>query len=124
GGSPITGYVVVASSSATMSAGATQTSAKVNHLKNGVSYTFTVTALNAVGASSPSAPSNAVVPQPPNNRTSAAGAGTSAQSTPSENSSGRAATTDPSATQPTGKVIGASSVPDRSLTSCPRPNNN
>jgi len=117
GGSPITGYVVLSSTSATTSAGATQTSATMSHLKNGVSYTFTVAALNAVGASSPSALSNAVVPEPPKHRTSAAGAGTSAQSTPSVSSGGGGAATDRSSTQSTGKVIGASSAPGRALAS-------
>jgi len=117
GGSPITGYVVLSSSSATVSASANQTSATMNHLKNGVSYTFTVTALNASGASSPSAPSNAVVPESRKNRTSAEGTGSSAQSTASVSSGGGGAATGRSSTQSTGNVMGASSVPGRALTS-------
>ncbi|MCX7621945.1 MAG: fibronectin type III domain-containing protein, partial [Acidimicrobiales bacterium] len=63
GGSPITGYSVVASpggASATVSA--SQTSATLTGLTNGVTYTFTVTAINANGPGSASFPSNPVTP--------------------------------------------------------------
>ncbi len=67
GGSPITGYTVttyfgVLPLGATNVGGST-TSATVGSLTNGSSYTFKVTANNAVGASPASAASNAVVPR-------------------------------------------------------------
>jgi len=62
GGSPITSYTVTSSPGAkTCVTGGTLT-CTVNGLSNGVSYTFSVTATNAIGTSSPSAPSNAVIP--------------------------------------------------------------
>jgi hypothetical protein len=66
GGSPITSYTVtpyqggVAQTPMTVNAPAT--SATVSNLTNGTSYTFTVSAANAVGAGSASAPSNVVTP--------------------------------------------------------------
>lgn len=77
GGSPLTGYTVTASPGGqTAAAGASATSAVVSGLTNGTSYTFTVTAQNALGTSAPSAPSNAVtpagVPGAPGNVTAAA----------------------------------------------------
>lgn len=61
--SPITGYTVTASpGGATASATAPTTSATVPGLINGIAYTFTVKATNAIGTSSASAPSNAVTP--------------------------------------------------------------
>jgi len=63
GGSPITGYVVTASSDGiTATVEGDATSVTVTGLTNGITYTFTVHALNAAGASTASAPSDAVVP--------------------------------------------------------------
>ncbi|HEY2261796.1 MAG TPA: fibronectin type III domain-containing protein [Streptosporangiaceae bacterium] len=63
GGAPITGYTVTSSPgglSATAGPGAT--SVDVGGLTFGTSYTFTMVATNAAGASAKSAPSNAVTP--------------------------------------------------------------
>jgi len=58
GGSPITGYTVVASpGGASCTADASATSCRIDGLKNGAAYTFTVTATNAFGTSPASAPS-------------------------------------------------------------------
>jgi putative nucleotidyltransferase with HDIG domain len=66
GGSPVTSYTVtpyVAGTSQTPSVfGSTATSQVVGGLSNGTTYTFTVTATNSVGTSSPSSPSIAVTP--------------------------------------------------------------
>jgi hypothetical protein len=67
GDSPITGYTVtpyVGSTAQTpVGAGASATAATVTGLDNGTSYTFKVTATNAVGTSAASAASAAVTPQ-------------------------------------------------------------
>jgi hypothetical protein len=66
GGSPITGYTVTSSPGhfvATVTASAT--TATVTGLTNGTSYTFTVTATNAVGTGPASPASNAVTPAAP-----------------------------------------------------------
>jgi len=66
-GAPITSYLVTSSPGGVMvsipppASGNTAT-ALVGGLTNGVSYTFTVQAVNPAGPSAPSAPSNAVVP--------------------------------------------------------------
>ncbi len=66
GGSPITGYTVTpyvgASAQTPVEAGAGASSAIVKGLSNGTSYTFTVTATNAVGSGAPSGASAAVTP--------------------------------------------------------------
>ncbi len=70
GGSPITGYTVTAADSTTpanggQTAGGTASPITVMGLTNGDSYTFTVTATNAIGTGDPSGPSNAVTPEAP-----------------------------------------------------------
>ncbi|KFN45028.1 autotransporter domain-containing protein [Arenimonas oryziterrae] len=64
GGSPILSYTVTSTPGNIVATGA-GTPIAVNGLTNGVSYTFTVVATNAVGDSLPSGPSNAVVPVGP-----------------------------------------------------------
>ena len=68
GGSPITSYTVTpyigstAQTPATVNGPAPPTSATITGLTNGTTYTFTVSATNAVGTGPASAPSNAVTP--------------------------------------------------------------
>jgi hypothetical protein len=79
GGSPITGYTVISNPKGGVdaNAGKTSTTHTMKGLKNGIAYTFTVTAKNKVGtspASSPSLPvTPATVPGPPTNVTATAG---------------------------------------------------
>jgi hypothetical protein len=61
GGSPITSYTVTAVPGDKTATGA-GSPITVSGLTNGTSYTFTVSATNGIGASSPSIPSNAVTP--------------------------------------------------------------
>jgi hypothetical protein len=63
GGSAITGYVVTAApGGATCNAGPGASSCVISGLNNGSTYSFTVTARNAAGTSSPSSSSNSVTP--------------------------------------------------------------
>jgi len=62
GGSAITGYAVTSSPGALTCTTTGATTCTVSGLTNGTSYTFTVTATNAIGTGAPSSPSNAVTP--------------------------------------------------------------
>ena len=64
GGAAIDRYTVTSSPGGKTATGTSRTLV-VTGLTNGVSYTFTVTAHNAVGESAPSTASNAVTPSPP-----------------------------------------------------------
>jgi len=61
GGGTITSYIVT-SSPGNITATGVKSPITITGLTNGISYTFTVTAINSAGPSSPSASSNAVVP--------------------------------------------------------------
>jgi hypothetical protein len=86
GGSPITGYTVtpfIGSTAQTpVPVSASATSTTVSGLTNGTSYTFTVTAANAIGTGPASAPSPAVTPTAP----TAPGAPTGVTATPGNGS--------------------------------------
>src|SRR5262249_17951275 len=61
GGSPITSYTVTASPGGAAASGSASP-ITVPGLNNGIAYTFTVTATNAVGTGPSSSPSNSVTP--------------------------------------------------------------
>ena len=63
GGSAITSYTAI--SNAGQSCTTSRTSCQINGLTNGTSYTFTVTALNAIGVSDTSTASVAITPSEP-----------------------------------------------------------
>jgi hypothetical protein len=67
GGTPITGYKITpyigSAAQPSTSVSASTTSTKITGLSNGSTYTFKVTASNAVGSSEASQPSGAVTPQ-------------------------------------------------------------
>jgi hypothetical protein len=88
GGSPITGYTVTSIPDGLTASTVGATSATVTGLTNGTSYTFTVTANNLNGPSSPSAPSNSVVPTAGIARSNTAEGGTSGTSVTTANSGG------------------------------------
>ena len=62
GGSPVIGYLVLSSPDGLVVAGSASP-ISVSGLRNGTSYNFVVTAINAVGPGAASVPSNAIVPQ-------------------------------------------------------------
>jgi Fibronectin type III domain len=64
GGSAITGYTVVSNPPGGLDAeaGTLSMSRSITGLTNGIAYTFTVSATNAIGTGPPSQPSNAVTP--------------------------------------------------------------
>lgn len=64
GGSPITGYIVTSNPGSITATGTGET-ITVTGLQNGITYTFTVKAINAVGNGAESAVSNAVTPYTP-----------------------------------------------------------
>jgi Domain of unknown function (DUF1929)/Fibronectin type III domain/Kelch motif len=70
GGSPITSYTItpyagsVAQPATVVSGSPPATTAVVSGLTNGTTYTFTVSATNAIGTSQPSAPSGQMTPSP------------------------------------------------------------
>jgi len=63
-GGAITGYTVTSlpAGGIDLDAGTTSLSHRITGLVNGSSYNFTVTAINGIGTSQPSAPSNSIIP--------------------------------------------------------------
>ncbi|MBA2380504.1 MAG: fibronectin type III domain-containing protein [Chloroflexi bacterium] len=94
GGSPITSYTVTSSPGGLTATTAGATSATVTGLANDTSYTFTVSAANAVGTGPSSDPSAPVTPQ-----AGAAAPQTTTETVPA--STGGTATTDPTNSGPT-----------------------
>ncbi|MDF2511699.1 MAG: hypothetical protein K0S04_1565, partial [Herbinix sp.] len=82
GGSPITGYIVT-SSPGNITAAGSGTTITVPGLSNGITYTFTVKAINAAGNGTASAVSNAVTPQSPSGSGSSGGGTTPVAQDPS-----------------------------------------
>jgi hypothetical protein len=98
-GSAIASYTVTASpAGASTTVAGSQTTATVTALTNGTSYTFTVVATNAIGASAPSTASNAVTPSisaapdAPTGVVAAAGAGLASVSWTAPSDNGNAIT--------------------------------
>ena len=81
GGSAVTGYTVASNPTGGVDAdaGSTSTTHTVTGLTNGTTYTFTITATNAIGTGPPSDPSNSITPgkapDPPTGLTASAGNG-------------------------------------------------
>ena len=100
-GAAVTGYTVTASPGGTSAVvDGSSTSAVVDGLANGTAYTFTVTAVNAIGPSPASAASSAVTPQDPNKPTvtSVTGPAAITRSTSAQFSFGATDVSDPAAT--------------------------
>ena len=70
GGALVTSYLVSTPSGQSITVGGTTTSVTIPGLTNGVKYSFTVTAANAIGTGAASTGSRAVIPQIPTNITS------------------------------------------------------
>ncbi|TMV47660.1 hypothetical protein FE783_21675 [Paenibacillus mesophilus] len=83
GGSSITGYVVT-TAQGNISASGTASPITVTGLTNGISYTFTVKAINNAGSSAPSVESNAVTPSSPSSGGGSGGSDDGGGSTPSQ----------------------------------------
>ncbi|GAA0133766.1 hypothetical protein YSY43_06060 [Paenibacillus sp. YSY-4.3] len=94
GGSPITGYEVIAQPGNIVTTGASSP-ITVAGLLNGTSYTFTVRAINAAGSSASSVESNAVIPDSP-----ASGGETPSEPSQPGGSSGSSGGTGQAPTQP------------------------
>jgi len=106
GGSPITSYTVTSSPGGLTATTAGATSTTVTGLTDGVSYTFSVVATNAVGPSNPSSPSNSVTPIAGIVNTNSAEGGTAGVAVTTANSGGASGT----AFTVVGKGSGASIV--------------
>ncbi|MHA6534096.1 S-layer homology domain-containing protein [Paenibacillus sp. BAC0078] len=87
GGSPITSYEVIAEPGGVVVKG-TASPIVVTGLSNETSYTFTVKALNKIGASAASAASNAVVPRGSSSSSGTDGSGAASTPTASQAASG------------------------------------
>ncbi len=120
GGSAITGYTATSSPSGLIGvSNGAGTSIVVNGLTNGISYTFTVTATNAVGESTPSSPSNAVTPatvsSAPTNVVGTAGNGQVTLTFGAPTTNGGSAITGYTATSSPGGVLGVSNGASTSI---------